>query len=221
MARCFPLLTFTCALLLAAFDAGASTIDVTVDAKAMPWLVSANPDYAYGMGDGMAPSVIDPSSGLSFASGGTLTISYVSGFTRPFGIPPDVDADGDPTFITKSLGYDNPGSTGEYFPTLYTELESPDSVYYLAALVGAFTDASGVIVGNPFWSGNGPTSVLVPDGAVQLQLGINDDLFLDNKGKLLVSVSDVAAPVPLPAPFLLLATGCAALATRRRRSQRA
>ena len=216
MTRCFPLFTICCGLLLAAFDAGATTVDVTVDAKAMPWLVSANPDYAYGIGDGVDPLVVDASSGLSFAAGGTITISYLSGFTRPFGIPPDVDADGDTSFITKSLGFDNPGSTGEYFPTLYTELETPDSVYYLAALVGTFTDAGGAIVGNPFWIGNGPTSVVVPDGAAQLQLGINDDLFLDNKGKLVVSVSDVAAPVPVPAPFVLLATGLAALATRRR-----
>jgi hypothetical protein len=190
---------------------------MTVDANAMPWLSSVNPHYAYGIGDGVAPLVVDASSGLSFAAGGTITISYLSGFTSPFGAMPDTDADGDTGFVTKSLGFDDAGATGEYFPTLYTALETPDSVYYLAALVGTFADASGVIVGNPFWIGNGPTSVIVPDGAVRLQLGINDDQFLDNTGRLLVSLSDVPAPVPLPAPFLLLATGCAALATRRRR----
>jgi hypothetical protein len=220
MTRRFPLFIIACGLLLAALDAGATAVDVTVDSQAMPWLVSANPDYAYGIGDGTAPLVVSDSSGLSFAAGGTITITYLSGFTNPFGDTPDSDAGGYIGFVTKSSGFDDPGATGEYFPTLYMPLETPESVYYLAALVGTFADVDGAIVGAPFWLGNGPTTVVVPDGAAQLQLGINDDLFLDNVGALYVRVSD-AAPVPVPAPFLLLATGCAALATRRRRSRAA
>jgi len=49
-------------------------------------------------------------------------------------------------------------------------------------LVGAFTDSVGRIVGSPFKVGNGPTTLTVPQGAGQLQLGVNDSQYSDNNG---------------------------------------
>lgn len=56
------------------------------------------------------------------------------------------------------------------------------------SLIGAFTDASGVIVpGGAVYVGSGAT-LTVPAGAVQLQLGINDGIPNDNNGAFSVTV---------------------------------
>src|SRR5438067_5360932 len=55
-------------------------------------------------------------------------------------------------------------------------------------LVGTFAN-NGVIVGQPFPIGNGPTALKVPAGANQLLLGINDNYYGDNSGFFNVSIS--------------------------------
>jgi hypothetical protein len=67
---------------------------------------------------------------------------------------------------------------------------------YLNQLVGTFADATGAIIGTPFAIGLGRT-VSIPVGATQLQLGINDDIFVDNTGELNLAVSQ-SASVPEP-----------------------
>jgi hypothetical protein len=56
-------------------------------------------------------------------------------------------------------------------------------------LVGAYTDSSGIVKTPLLCLGNGPSSFNVPVGATQLQLGINDDSYVDNLGSFTVSVS--------------------------------
>jgi len=56
-------------------------------------------------------------------------------------------------------------------------------------LVGVYTDGSGIIKGSPLCIGNGPISFTVPTGATQLQLGINDNKFVDDTGSFTISVS--------------------------------
>jgi hypothetical protein len=59
----------------------------------------------------------------------------------------------------------------------------------VGSLVGAFTNQVGQIVGKPFEIGDGPIEEVVPPGAAQLQLGIDDDDFADNSGSFSVSIS--------------------------------
>ena len=62
------------------------------------------------------------------------------------------------------------------------------------ALIGVFTDASGVILGMPFIVGNGPLRKTAPLGAENLQLGINGPTgwLASNGGSLTVGVTVVA-----------------------------
>ena len=76
----------------------------------------------------------------------------------------------------------------------------------LMELVGTFTDGAGKIVGTPFFIGSNRTRI-VPVGATQLQLGVNDDVFNDNGGSFLVSVTNV----PEPGTWLLILSGLGVL----------
>lgn len=205
-----------------AFSLQAASVAVTVDSQAMPWLwdtVSLNTTRPFGLQDGTLPTVVDSSSGISFAPGGTLTITYLSGLTSAFfGRPPEVDGQGygpNPPSPFEFDANDNPGSSGQPQPSLYM---SPYPIY-LNTLVGTFADSSGNIVGTPFAVFNGPASVLVPLGASRLQLGINDDIFADNTGSLDVNVAGPNV-VPEPSSFLLLGSSIlAALAALKYRDQ--
>ncbi len=205
-----------------AFSLQAGSVTVNVDSTAMPWLwdtVSLNTASPFGILDGIGPTVVDSSSGLSFASGGTLTITYLRGLTSAFGGAPVVDGEGYSPNPPSPFEFDadgNPGSSGQPFPSLYM---SPYHIY-LNTLVGTFADSSGNIVGTPFAVFNGPLSVLIPVGATRLQLGINDDIFADNTGSLAVRVTDSGA-VPEPSSFVLLGSSIlAALAAFRYRDRR-
>ncbi|MHB8744169.1 MAG: hypothetical protein ACYC9L_13720 [Sulfuricaulis sp.] len=66
----------------------ASTVDVTVsvDSQAMPWLwdtTSLNTTSQFGVQDGVGPALVDASSGIDFTGGGGITITYLSGLTKP------------------------------------------------------------------------------------------------------------------------------------------
>lgn len=58
---------------------------------------------------------------------------------------------------------------------------SPTVPVWAGCCIGCFTDGTGQIVGQPFYVGNG-TTVTVPVGASQLQLGLNDVGYGDNTG---------------------------------------
>lgn len=194
--------------------AEAGSVVVTVDSHAGPWSYGGglNTGFEYGIGDYSAPLVVGAADGFDFSPGGSFTIEYLSGLTSPFGGTPYADGIGD-------TGYDasgNGGSSGNGFPSLYINPASYPA--YLNALIGTFADDSGAIVGTPFLVGNLAT-VIVPAGATRLQLGLNDDIFGDNTGFLVVQVSGPGL-VPEPSTFALAGTcglaGLAALARRRR-----
>jgi hypothetical protein len=189
----------------------AASIIVSVDSQTGPWLwvdggLNTTFDYGFTAPDLRAPSGttnIDSSSGISFAPGGLLTITYLDGLICVFAAPCDPvllwDAAGSP--VDTVFKNDDPGSSGNGFPSQYTPLDWDTR---LGALMGTFADNTGSIVGTPFEVGLG-RSVTIPVGATRLQLGINDDWFNDNTGAFRTSVEGpTATAIPEPSSMLLL-----------------
>jgi hypothetical protein len=192
----------------------AGTIDVIVNSTDEPWdpTLAGNSSYVFTItGAGTGPAVVN--SVVSFTAGNQLVISYVSGLDQTSPGEPFVDG----------LGYtfdewdstDPNGAPGDFIPT---------TPIYLQEVLGTFTDGSGDIVGTPFVVGDG-TTVTVPAGASALQLGINDEYFVDNSddpdNPLTFSVSDQGngtTQTPEPGTFVLV--GGALLAIGYRRSKR-
>ena len=57
---------------------------------------------------------------------------------------------------------------------------------YARGLVGTFAN-NGVIVGTPFPIGDGPATFIIPAGANQLLLGVDDNYYVDNVGSWQIS----------------------------------
>jgi hypothetical protein len=194
--------------------AGTVTTSVFVSGLDGPWSYSGslNSAYQYGVGDQRGPVVIGSSSGISFAAGNDITITYLSGTEQAGGGWPAVDANGDTGYEFDS----GTGSSSTVSPAYYMN----PSTYpiYLSELVGTFADASGDIVGTPFAIGDGPFTIAVPNGASQIQLGINDDIYIDNLGGFNVDVSGQGlTATPEPGSLLLLGTGILSMAGMLRR----
>ncbi len=160
------------------------SIVVTLHGKTGPWdwvNGGLNTDYQYDYASGTthtAPVVVNKSSGLFLEPGNILIIQYISG-TVSGGAGDGDGANGD---LDYPIDY-NPGGVA-YFA------DESDHPIYLITLMGVFTDASGALVGKPFKIGNGPREVIIPDNAVNLQMGFNDGMYSDNGGSLTVRVTE-------------------------------
>ncbi|WP_152098695.1 hypothetical protein [Lacipirellula parvula] len=184
----------------------------TVDATSGPWDPDLNPTAVYG--DGSDSPAFSITSGFDFTAGGLFTFEYISGLTSTYDqVPPYADANGDIDYLAN----DFLGNSGNYFPSAYVNpLTYPA---YLNALIGTFADASGAIVGTPFFVGNGPLSVAAPTGATLILLGFNDDIFQDNTGSITLSVTGPSV-VPEPTGAAIVAVMAApsfGIAMRSRR----
>ncbi len=154
------------------------TCEVTVNSKSGPWnpIINKSKNYIHKFkvkNNGLAPPTI-----VKVKPDDNITIEYIFG---------DVYSDrrGYPERKTNANGY--PKTINSYFgrlPSYYIN----NQVNHMA-LIGTFANLKGVIVGSPFSIGNGPINVIVPKGAEQLQLGVNDNLFKDNSGLLVVKIS--------------------------------
>ena len=189
--------------------AQAATIDVTVDGRSGPWGHAANPTLVYSA-DSLGPTVVT-GHGLSFAAGSAFTIAYLSGFTKTVEFYGPTDGD----------GY---GNIPQYDVSVPAQFASNKETAHLQALIGAFADASGTVVGTPFVVGNGGVFA-APTGAAELLLGINDNHYADNLGALTVSVGTLSSvPLPAAAPMFgaaLLALGAVGYGVTRRAARTA
>ena len=190
----------------AAHSASAATIDVTVDGRAGPWSHAANPDLVYSS-DSWSPTVVS-GHGFSFATGSEFTIAFVSGYTKTVSDYSRTDGN----------GY---GNLPQYDVSVPAQFASNKETAHLQALIGAFADGTGKVVGTPFVVGNLGTFA-APAGAAELLLGINDNHYADNLGALNVSVSTISAvPLPAAAPMFgaaLLAFGAVGYGMKRRKA---
>lgn len=151
---------------------------VKVPATAMPWDLKANPHFTYGKGDGTPPASTPVTVGQKLqilAQGSTTTVAGGGTF----------GPEGQTDFITD----DKPGNSGAWFPSKY--IDPVDYPTQLNELIGAFVDATGRLVAEPFPIGAGYNGI-VPDRAVSLVFGINDDIYSDNTGEIDVTVTHVA-----------------------------
>ena len=183
-------------LALMANQACAEQITVTVPSTARAWDVGANSAFAFGIGDGTKPAV---ASGLELRAGMALKIT-AKGTTSAFRGGPSVGPGGQSDYIAD----DNPGSSGKFMPSRY--VEPAQFPVKLNELIGVFVDGDGHLVGAPFPVGT-EYKGLVPQGAVALQFGLNDDVLNDNSGEIVVTIEanavltaqDLAKPEPAPA----------------------
>jgi hypothetical protein len=180
----------TLAILTGSLTARAKAELVNVDGKSGPWEYNGglNTSFQYGVGDQQPPTIVTSVAGINLVPAQTLKLVYQSGAVSGGVGLPFFDAGGDPS-------QPNPPPTGNgRFPSFYMSSSNP--INYVE-LVGTFADNQGRIVGSPFPVGDGPTVLTVPSGAIQLQLGVNDNLFSDNSGSWVVSISSVPEPSTL------------------------
>jgi hypothetical protein len=188
--------------LIAGVASSAHGLTVVVDSHTTPWDPVLNPGFAYSTdGAPLPPVVIDDSSGISLAPGSEITVQWISGLVTCCGGDPSVDANG-------HVGFGDAKNANHNYPSQYTPA---DWDTWVMALMGTFTDASGVIVGTPFEIGDFRV-LTVPVGASRLQLGINDDIWADNDGAFDVAITNT----PESDTALLFAFGLLGLGMRRR-----
>lgn len=171
-----------------------ASVVVIVPSSAGPWSQSVNPAFDYGLHDNGPPVVVDSSTGFTITPGTGLSISYLHGMVAASSPGyPYYDANGvdiHPTdYVSPQYGR---------FPSYYTMGRS-----YLVQLMGAFSN-DGVLIGTPMLIGNGPKTFVVPTGANQLLLGVNDNYFGDNAGAFTVSISELPQAVPEPTSAVLV-----------------
>lgn len=146
-----------------------------IKANCGPWIFKTgglNADYPYGRGDHLPPVVVKGDGKFPFRKGELIQITYLDKRVRPcaWNYDNSCDSEGE----TLRLANDLKGNTGNYMPSHY--LPTSEYPVFLMALIGVFADDKGALVGAPFKVGLHRT-VQVPEGAKQLQLGINDDWF--------------------------------------------
>ncbi|MDR3456694.1 MAG: hypothetical protein P4N60_04565 [Verrucomicrobiae bacterium] len=171
----------------------AQAVPVTVSGAAGPWDVSLNPSYDYGFGQ-LQSTVVNSVSGVDFTAGNQLTITSLTPGQRTLLADAGDSIYSDANGVWWFWGPVSDGTPGKYIP----------GTHFVEELLGTFA-YDGVIVGNPFSIGNGPTTVIIPENANQLLMGVNDDNYTDNGGSVTVDVSVSAwAPVPEAAPTIWL-----------------
>ena len=160
------------------FNAGIKqeSFDVVVNSKSGPWVpvINKSKDFRFNAKhDSELPPAI-----LKVKPGDNLTVQYIDGYVY-------ADRLGHPERKTDADGY--PKTMRTYAGSLPSSYIN-DQINHMA-LIGTFANSKGLIIGTPFLIGDGPTNIVAPEGASQLQLGINDNLFKDNSGLFIVKIN--------------------------------
>ena len=152
------------------------------------------------------PTVLtpNPSAGIFLTPGDILTISYVSGTWTNAPGNPFWDAGGDPAVVFTSPANAHLTQAAYFLAHYFPTTDFPYNGYDLD---GVFTNSVGSIIGDPFPIGDHRT-VIVPQGATQLQLGMDDTYYGDNSGSVTMSVTESAATAaPEPSSLALFGLG--------------
>ena len=161
----------------AASSAHAKDVTLHVAGSTMPWHPGVNRDMDFGIHDGKRPVMLY---GADLMAGSTISLR-ASGETTTLPGGQRFGPDGQIDYVTEK----RPGGSGRLFPAYY--LDRSDYPAHLNALIGAFVSADGKVIGAPFLVGSASERE-VPEGAQAIAFGINDDVFAENEGELLVEV---------------------------------
>jgi len=173
---------------------------VNVSGQSGPWEWvngGLNTNYQYNAAslDNQPPTVVGASgpAGISITPGDALTLTYLSGtWTGGTGYG-TFDANGDPSVVISSASSAG-GNTGDGFEWEPGHWCPPSEFpHNWSELMGVFTDSSGSIVGLPYAIGDS-RSLIIPSGATQLELGIEDAYLRDNVGSITMTVSETPEP---------------------------
>lgn len=178
-------------------------IEVEVPAGAAPWDFSKdgiNSGFSFGKGGHKPPVVIQAEGELKFQARDFLRIKYQSKRARSMNEDYDnsSDSEGELLRLVNSLH----GYSRNVLPSFY--ISKSEYPVFLMALIGVFTDGSGVLVGSPFRVGLQKV-VQVPAGSTRIQFGVNDDVYGDNSGSYLLLIEKLPPPQPV-APQVQLRT---------------
>ena len=229
----------TLCALVSAMTAGVAEADsIFVAATDGPWSISANPSMPFGRpwiaGDNTDPAVLSLEAGAS-----SVTITYESGTATAGILWPPAGPEGYPYNDVYPIHWGcGPGTSGGMgsqgiFPCHYIDPNNVGPNIWVGALIAAFIDDAGAIVGYPFApfaSSEAPYSVGVPTGATELSFGYNDDIYGDNADGWNIGVAysqDILPPppappgpspgVPEPSIWVLLSVGLVSLRFMARR----
>jgi uncharacterized delta-60 repeat protein len=143
-----------------------ATTDVLVPSTAGPWTLQSglNAGSKYGDGNQSEPVVVN-----NISPGDSVNIQYVTG---------DVGTNfQQPANVVDANGYVGTPGGASGFPAAYTNTPGSSTFFQL---MGTFADANGTIIAAPFLIGDGPVTFIAPAGASQLDLGLDDNTFLNN-----------------------------------------
>ena len=154
-------------------------VTVTIPATDGPWSLAANPTlvYEYASETPAEPYVVQLQT-LLLSAGATMTIQCTGGTANAGGLP-DTGCAGLDSGYSPSNGTFQP-ACGTYPPSYY--VPSTEWPIYGAQMIGSFANASGTVIGQPFLVPPTRISLVVPVGATELLLGINDCLFGPGNG---------------------------------------
>jgi hypothetical protein len=190
---------------------------VSVSGQSGPWEWNGglNTNYQYNQAalDQLPPTVVAVNNlaGISLIPGDALTITYDSGFWYGGSGYGPFDASGAATYLrnTQADCWNGPNATpGYYLPT-------SDFPLRWMSLLGVFTDSAGGIINSLFVIGDANT-VIVPQGAIKLELGAEDAIYGDNSGAVTMRIKET----PEPSALVLLIVGAFGLLAHARRRRK-
>jgi hypothetical protein len=153
------------------------TVSLSVSGQSNPWDQALNPTMIYTPPGDVYPPLVVSLSTYTITPGAYIALRCSGGTTNAGGLPA--------TGCNGLAGFGFPPTDtmwqpacNSYYPSYY--IDPSNYPMYVFDVIGVFTTASGVVVGKPFFVPPSTVNVLVPPGAAQLQLGMNDCLNHDN-----------------------------------------